>query len=171
MSVDQLQMANSMFFVPWTFKLFYGLISDSFPIKGYKRKYYLVCCGIIASFSILALVLPWSIGIFSFYFCGVLHMAAFAFNDVLVDSIMVSEAKKDPIRGSENLQSLGFSTHAVSGIISAIIGAVFTEYVHPKIGLSLYSLFGFTIAWSAWKYNDTYVMIFQAVGMCSHAGN
>eukprot|EP00349_Pseudokeronopsis_sp_Brazil_P005995 CAMPEP_0202966060 /NCGR_PEP_ID=MMETSP1396-20130829/10288_1 /ASSEMBLY_ACC=CAM_ASM_000872 /TAXON_ID= /ORGANISM="Pseudokeronopsis sp., Strain Brazil" /LENGTH=61 /DNA_ID=CAMNT_0049689459 /DNA_START=113 /DNA_END=295 /DNA_ORIENTATION=+ len=61
-------------------------------------------------------------------------MAAFAFNDVLVDSIMCYEAKKDPVRGSEDLQSLGFAIHALCGVLAAIVGAFFTQYVHPKLG-------------------------------------
>mmetsp|Transcript_7169 Transcript_7169/g.5437 ORF Transcript_7169/g.5437 Transcript_7169/m.5437 type:complete len:134 (+) Transcript_7169:250-651(+) len=102
-SAEELQVADSMFFFPWTFKLAYGLVSDSFTIGGYRRKYYIVICGCLGTLSILLLVMPFSTGTFSFFACGMLHMAAFAFNDVLVDSIMCYEAKKDPVRGSEDL--------------------------------------------------------------------
>jgi len=32
-----------------------------------------------------------------------IHMVTLAFNDILADAIMVVEAKKDPLRGSEDL--------------------------------------------------------------------
>lgn len=49
-----------------------------------------------------------------------------AFNDVIVDALMVYEAKKDLKRGSEDLQSLAFGTHSVTGLLAAFVGALFT---------------------------------------------
>ena len=37
---------NSIVFIPWILKPIYGLISDSFPIFGYRRKPYLFIFGI-----------------------------------------------------------------------------------------------------------------------------
>jgi Na+/melibiose symporter-like transporter len=37
---------NSLVFIPWIIKPIYGLISDSFPIFGYRRKPYLFIFGL-----------------------------------------------------------------------------------------------------------------------------
>jgi hypothetical protein len=36
------QVLNSFTMLPWSFKIFYGLISDNFPIYGSKRRSYCV---------------------------------------------------------------------------------------------------------------------------------
>ncbi len=117
---------NAWFIIPWIFKVFYGLISDTFPIARQKRRPYLIFNGIFASSSMLALLLPMPDSILTISILGISHMTAFAFIDVIVDSVMVFEAKKDPVKGSEDLQSLAFATHSITGIFSAIIGALFT---------------------------------------------
>jgi MFS family permease len=33
-SAEEMQIASSIFFLPWAFRVFYGIISDSFPIFG-----------------------------------------------------------------------------------------------------------------------------------------
>lgn len=82
--------------------------------------------GVLATLSILAILPERVTNINVIAAFGLVHMMAFSFIDVLVDSIMVNEAKKDPLRGSEDLQSLAFATHSVSGILSALVGAFFT---------------------------------------------
>ena len=60
--------------------------------------------GIIGTLSIWGMLLPASITTIPFILAmGLIHMVTFAFNDVLVDSLMVNEAKKDKKSGSEDL--------------------------------------------------------------------
>ena len=53
-------------------------------------------------------------------------MITCASTDVLADSLMVVEAKKDPLRGSEDLQTFSFTANSIFGVLGAILGAVFT---------------------------------------------
>ncbi len=104
----------------------YGLLSDNFPIAGYKRKYYLMMNGFLG-FLALSFIFPdqmTSISLITICLC--LNMATAASTDVLSDSLSVVEAKKDKDRGSEDLQTLSFGTYSIFGIIGAILGAVFT---------------------------------------------
>lgn len=55
-----------------------------------------------------------------------MNMATTASTDVLADSLMVVESKKDKERGSEDLQTLSFGTCSIFGIIGSICGAFFT---------------------------------------------
>lgn len=71
-----------------------------------------------------------------------INMIALAFNDVLSDTLLVVEARKDPQRGSEDLYTYTFSISCAFGVLGALLGAYFTEYLHPYWGLFLYSWFG-----------------------------
>jgi MFS family permease len=123
---DQLQTISAILMLPWSFKFLYAMISDSVPILGYRRKYYLIFNGFMSFFS-CAMIFPdyfhsvyLVVGLLT-----VCQMAA-ASTDIIVDAIMVKEARKDPERGSEDLQTISFMTMGVAGIAGSVIGAFFT---------------------------------------------
>ena len=153
--------------LPWSIKLFYGLMSDNFPIGGYKRKNYLVINGIIG-FTSLSLLVPQSlfesvevVTVFLFF-----AMMTTAWTDVLADCLMVVECRKDTVRGSEDLQTLIFLIFSSFGILGAIIGAYFTEYLNPRYGLLLFSMYGLFGSLGALRLKEQKVKLDQ--GKCHH---
>ena len=120
-------------------KLLYGILSDYFPINGYKRKSYLMINGFLGFFGLIMLFpsLFTSISAVTVFFF--ITMTAAASTDVLADCLIVIEARKDEARGSEDFNTLGFGTYSLFGIIGAIGGAFITEYLTPRLGLLLYS--------------------------------
>jgi hypothetical protein len=79
----ELQETNAYMLIPWSFKLIFGLISDSFPICGYKRKVYLIINGLIGVIS-LQFIVPDFLRdrtIITMLLC--LSMTCTAFNDVI----------------------------------------------------------------------------------------
>ena len=83
-----------------------------------------------------------------------LTMCATASTDVLADTLMVVEARKDPARGSEDLYTFSFTTQCLFGAFGALTGAYFTQYVHPRWGLLMYSFFGLSIFIGAIKLRE-----------------
>ena len=73
--------------------------------------------------------------------------------DVVVDSMMVIQSRKDLVYGSEKLQSFSWTVRGFGGISGAIISAFMTEYYHPKWCILIYSFLGFFIAYSGIKLN------------------
>ncbi len=79
----------------WTPKLFYGIISDTFPICGTRKKSYIMLMGLL-QFST-----AWTIAMVPFenpvMICilGFFMNLASAFMDVVVDGLMVMQARKD----------------------------------------------------------------------------
>ena len=132
----------------------YGILSDCAPIYGYRRKNYLIMNGFIGFTTILVIVPDFFNSYNTVTFFLVLHMMSVASTDVLADSLMVVEAKKDAQRGSEDLQTLSFMSNSIFGLIGALLGAVFTQYIHPKWGLFMYSFFGFSIFFSAMRLKE-----------------
>jgi len=68
--------------------------------------------------------------------------------DVIADSMMVIQARKDPVYGSERLQSYCWTIRAFGGITGALIAAFITEYMHPRWCAFLYSLLGVLVIYT-----------------------
>ncbi len=130
------------------------MLSDSIPIFGCRRKYYLMINGLM-TFICCAMVFPdYFHSVFYLIMFLSMTMMAAASTDIIVDSIMVNEAKKDPLRGSEDLNTISNLAMGISGIAGAISAAFFTEYVHPKWGILFYSGIGLSIFFGAYFFNE-----------------
>ena len=78
----------------------YGITADSIPILGSRKKAWLIVMAII---QVLGLVIAACVRFESvkwFVFFQILISIATAFMDVIVDALMVMQAKRDPNLGS-----------------------------------------------------------------------
>ena len=86
--------------LPWSFKLIYGLIADNVVIFGSRKKVFLVTGGLM---QFMALQLLWWVP-----FEGPAPMAylvmtvnlLLAFMDLVIDGVLVKEARKDLQKGA-----------------------------------------------------------------------
>jgi hypothetical protein len=122
LSPVDLTLISSITAIPWIIKPFYGFISDTFPLFGYKRKSYLALSGILGSISwclmaLLAKSLQCGIlqgntaTIATSIFLASLSSLSIAFSDVLVDAIVVGKSRDQSQAGS--LQSLCWSSNLI----------------------------------------------------------
>ncbi len=81
--------------LPWMIKPLYGFISDTFPLFGYKRKSYMVICGLLGTvaWAGLATNVTTPSGAAVMMLLGSLSTAC---SDVVVDSIVVERARGEP---------------------------------------------------------------------------
>jgi uncharacterized membrane protein YvlD (DUF360 family) len=62
-----------------------------------------------------------------------------AFFNVVVNALMVTQARKDLENGSSDLQVWAWSLLAIGGILGSIMSAFFTQYLQPYDTFFLYS--------------------------------
>ncbi|GAQ78782.1 Biopterin transport-related protein [Klebsormidium nitens] len=113
---------------PWLIKPIYGFISDGLPLFGYRRRSYLVLCGLIgaASWGYLALFAD---NKYVTVAATVLSSLSVAFSDVVVDSMVVERARGESQSMAGSLQSLCWGSSAAGGIVSAYFsGSLVEEY-------------------------------------------
>lgn len=79
---------------------------------------------------------------------------AAAFMDVVVDSMMVIQAKRDPENGSESLQSYSWIVKGVGGILGCSLASYMTQNYHPKWCLLIYSILGIFVSLSGFFLNQ-----------------
>ncbi|XP_057871909.2 probable folate-biopterin transporter 6 isoform X2 [Cryptomeria japonica] len=108
--VQKMQPASTQAFmalsnIPWDLKPIYGLITDTFPIAGYRRWPYLIICGIAGCLFLWALaflnVTPW---VATFLMAAVAMCTAFP--DVVADAAVAQRSKTTPELASDLQGSL-----------------------------------------------------------------
>jgi BT1 family len=81
--------------LPWLLKPVYGFVSDTFPLFGYRRRSYLVLCGIIGSLAWGTLCVSHP-GASLATVLLIVGSAGTACSDVVVDSIVVEASRDAP---------------------------------------------------------------------------
>lgn len=76
-----------------------------------------------------------------------------AFSDVIVDSLMVIQARRYPEDGSEDLNSFCWTCMSIGGLVGSMIAAVLTESYEPRHCFMFSSFMGLVIAYTATRMN------------------
>ena len=100
LSPTESQFYITLIWLPWSLKFFYGITADSIPVFGSRKKGWIIIWGLIQTLllTVTALVYIESIQVFVALICTV--QIAGCFMDVIVDSLMVMQARRDPLQGS-----------------------------------------------------------------------
>ena len=83
--------------IPGLFRIFYGAIVDSKIVK--YRKYYLLFFGLLAFFTLMLVFTEICNNQFSTTISLFVMNIAATFLDVVIDSLIIEQARKDPSRG------------------------------------------------------------------------
>mmetsp|Transcript_28542 Transcript_28542/g.71525 ORF Transcript_28542/g.71525 Transcript_28542/m.71525 type:complete len:546 (-) Transcript_28542:208-1845(-) len=133
---------------PWLIKPLYGFLSDTVPLFGYRRRSYLLVCGLISASSWLALatVVDSTPGLLIALIAGSFGTAC---SDVVVDSIVVERARGQPQATSGNLQSLCWGSAAFGGILSSYFSGSLVETYGTHWVFGVTALFPLIVSASA----------------------
>ena len=111
--------------IPWFIKPVYGLISDLFPLFGWRRKGYLLLSSSTAC--LMAFIAGFSAD-HSYWVLAVLYTAmgtGLAFTDVLADAMMVETGKPRGLTGA--FQSVQWASVTSASILVGLLGGHFAE--------------------------------------------
>jgi len=118
LSVQQIAAFMSVSTFPWFLKIFYGAISDVFPIWGYRRKPYLVIyCFLMILGWVLMSILP--VKMTMLVFAMMIANLGFAAIDVVTDGIVVEHSDE---KTAQIYQSISWGMRSVGALISGILG-------------------------------------------------
>ena len=93
----------AIIWIPWGVKLFYGVISDTFPIFKSRKKNWLILMGLIQTFCLIICSTIVFQDVNWFLFIQFMVSVSAAFMDVVADAVMVMQARRDPEQGSQEL--------------------------------------------------------------------
>ncbi|KAK9843802.1 hypothetical protein WJX81_006900 [Elliptochloris bilobata] len=134
--------------VPWVVKPLYGFLSDTVPILGYRRRSYLVICGVLGalSWAAMAAVVRSPVGAVAATVVGSLGTAC---SDVVVDSIVVERCRGHPQATAGSLQSLCWAAAALGGVASAYFSGSLVEAWGPRGVFGLTAVFPLIVSAAA----------------------
>jgi folate/biopterin transporter len=115
--------------IPWCLKPFYGFISDSYPIQGYRRRPYMIAMAFLSSF--MWIILPF-VPYDEFLVTFVMTMASFGlcFADVMADSLLVEVARNESEKNRGIIQSWSWMLRFTGGLMASGFGAL----AYDKLG-------------------------------------
>ncbi|GLC69288.1 hypothetical protein PLESTF_000811800 [Pleodorina starrii] len=139
--------------IPWMIKPLYGFISDSIPLFGYRRRSYLVLCGLMGTvaWSTLAYGVHDARGAVA---CMLLASLGTAASDVVVDSIVVERARGHHQSVAGSLQSLCWASAAIGGITSAYFSGSFVQEYGTRFVFGLTAFFPLAVSASSLLINE-----------------
>lgn len=144
---SEMQRLMSFTFLPWSIKIIFGLISDNIPLLGSRRKSYLLIMAFVQFLSMVVLGYIETKDLSESGAAWMLFLSnlSIAFSDVIVDSLMVIQARRFPEDGSEDLTSFSWTCSAVGGFLGSIAAAYMTENYEPRYSFMFESIMGFVI--------------------------
>ncbi|MBE9202472.1 folate/biopterin family MFS transporter [Synechocystis salina LEGE 06099] len=125
---------------PWIIKPVLGLLSDTVPLFGYRRRSYLWLSGLMGSASWL-LFAGW---VGSGTQAGLVLLftsLSVAIGDVIVDSLVVERAQRESLAQVGSLQSLTWGAAAVGGIITAYASGALLEWFSTRTVFAITAIF------------------------------
>jgi folate/biopterin transporter len=145
---------------PWILKPLYGLLSDTVPVAGYRRRPYLLLSGLLGCGAWLGMAL-WAptAGLATLWM--VLGSLAVAVGDVIVDSLVVERVHGSDWAGTGTLQSLTWGATALGSLLTAYLGGALLAHYPPQVVFGLTALLPLFIALAAWVIADQPVVLSQ----------
>ncbi len=119
--------------IPWTIKPLYGLVSDFFPLLGFRRKTWLLLTNLIAASGFL-----WLTGVTApTAVVSALMLTAFgtAASDVIIDALMVESGKRSG--ETATFQSVQWLWISLASIVSALVGGLLCTVFVPAQALHI----------------------------------
>ncbi|MDG2992374.1 folate/biopterin family MFS transporter [Candidatus Synechococcus calcipolaris G9] len=131
--------------IPWVIKPLFGLISDSLPLLGYRRRSYLVLSGFLGCGAWLSLSLwvekPWQATL-----AIALASLSIAISDVIVDSLVVERARHESATEAGTLQSLSWAATALGGILTAYFSGQLLEHFTTRTVFAITATFPLVVS-------------------------
>ncbi|CAJ1972409.1 unnamed protein product [Sphenostylis stenocarpa] len=133
------QLYVGVYFIPWVLKPLWGILTDTFPIRGYHRRPYFVISGVIGAVSAATVALTGNLAAAAALMCFLGVSASLAIADVTIDaciarnSIEVRELAPD-------LQSLCGFCSGTGALIGYLASGFFVHRLGPQESLGLLAL-------------------------------
>ena len=127
--------------IPWVIKPVYGLLSDSVPLFGRRRKSYFLLTCTLATVAAVALSLMGAPTYWRMALLITVMSLGLAFTDVLTDAMMVERGKPLGLTGA--FQSVQWASINVATILVGAIGGYLAEQRELHMGFLIAAFFPF----------------------------
>ena len=139
MSPSQVGKFGTIILLPWVIKPLYGMISDSFPLFGTRRKSYFLLTSALATLAGIALGLVGEPTYSKLAVFMLIMGLGIAFTDVLTDAMMVENGKPLGLTGA--FQSVQWTAINVAILLVGIVGGYLAQHRLLQAGFLIAACF------------------------------
>lgn len=136
--------------LPWGFKLLYGAFSDAFPIRGLKRKPYIVLASLLSLAGWLGLTLCPHSKILLYVF-GITANLGFAMTDVVTDALVVERSTP---QNTQLYQSIAWGFRSFGAIVGGVLGGVSAARLPYRLVFGLTSVLPVITLLAGWNVSE-----------------
>ncbi|KAG8381936.1 hypothetical protein BUALT_Bualt05G0024500 [Buddleja alternifolia] len=136
---SEVQLFIGLYYIPWVMKPIWGLLTDVFPVKGYRRRPYFVLAGIVGVVSAVSVAVGGRLAVVAALSCLIGITAAVAIADVTIDACIA--------RNSIEIRSLASDMQSLCGFCSsfgALLGystsGFFVHHLGAQVALGLLAI-------------------------------
>ncbi|KAK1274757.1 putative folate-biopterin transporter 6 [Acorus gramineus] len=124
------QMFMGFYYIPWIMKPIWGLLTDVFPMYGYRRRPYFIISGVVGTVAALVLATHGGLTVAAALVCMVGMTGAMAVADVTIDACVAANSVEKPALAADMQSLCMFSSSAgalagysSSGLLVRLLGA------------------------------------------------
>jgi hypothetical protein len=125
----EVEMFMGLMFIPWSFRIIYGFMSDNIFIMNSKRRGHIMmnctCCILVITSLIL---FGNNFGKYFITFCVFVSQINMAYSETVIDALTCKAAKKGVKNGNENLNSISLLFKGIGAVTGAWFSDIFSEY-------------------------------------------
>uniref|UniRef100_M8AQ25 Uncharacterized protein n=1 Tax=Aegilops tauschii TaxID=37682 RepID=M8AQ25_AEGTA len=133
------QFLSIFFHVPWVLKPLWGVMTDVFPVRGYRRRPYFVFSGMLGMFS-TAILASVGLSVTSAVVCFVGISTAVAIADVTIDACIAKNSIDKPALAPD-MQSLCAFSSSLGALIGYATSGMFVHHLGAQEGDGKRTLF------------------------------
>lgn len=136
---SEVQLFIGLYYIPWVMKPIWGLLTDVFPVKGFRRRPYFIVSGVAGAFCALTLAAGGDVAVALALGCLMGISAGVAMADVVIDACIA--------RNSIEIRSLAADMQSLCGFCSsagALLGystsGFFVHHIGPQGALGFLAI-------------------------------
>ncbi|CAL5074255.1 unnamed protein product [Urochloa decumbens] len=133
------QFLSVFFFVPWVLKPLWGVMTDVFPIHGYRRRPYFLFSGILGTVSATIVAMATGLPVSSAVLCFVGISTAVAIADVTIDACIAKNSVDKPALAPD-MQSLCAFSSSLGALIGYATSGMFVHHLGAQGALGVMAI-------------------------------
>ncbi|AES59126.2 folate/biopterin transporter [Medicago truncatula] len=134
------QLYVGIYFIPWILKPIWGILTDAFPILGYRRRPYFVVAGVVGTVSATIVAVGGEVSVVAALMCFVGVSASLAIADVTIDACIARNSIEVPGLAPD-LQSLCGFCSGSGALLGYLASGFFVHHLGPQGSLGLMAVF------------------------------
>ena len=128
------QLYMGLYYIPWVMKPIWGLFTDVFPVRGYKRRPYFIVAGVLGCVSALMIALLGKVPIAVALSCLIGITAGVAIADVTIDACIAKKSIEIRVLAPDMQSLCGFCS-SLGALIGYSSSGFFVHHLGPQAGL------------------------------------